>query len=1400
METGANNVSVDESEDVEELSAEELRTKLHSSLKRKGVLTSLKSQLRCTLLNELSKSTGGIIPVGDQRGTTRESSKLIRKAIDSLLVSHLKAENLDYTLSVYVPESGTNLDDLLSAADVCRALGISEKSSMFRRLCESMENREESRNDEKENERGERGESGIKDMFYELCCLMDSIVEEKLRAETSCQTETSSGPVSIDRKLQAVEEEARLRESGEYGGRASADSMQDKLRQYKLKCDEQYKDSLDAEIKRIREREIATVRVEESTKYRNDLADMRAQYEREYAQRYERLRSKEEEFLERQQRKEKEESSALYNERQQLLRDMEAMKVRQEGTKKEVELSKKHVQADEDRVKKLMNELAMREKQVEDLEARYERKFQDKCFNFELEFKKANVDKTNDLDSREANMANQEANLREKLASHQAIVNESNDLKARLRTAEESLLSFQVKNAQNEVKLREWEGVGDFKTKYNALLNEHDMIRKQLEETRSELTRWERKAREVPPELASLREEYQRAKDDWNNRNAAYHIEYNSLAARYQMDAEKFHELKEKYDFEMVEMQELKKEIADLRLVLHQTQNALALELEHRAASSKVTKIHTASPSFYEEDINDNNALSPDKKRCSSRIRQQIGEESEKDKEIESNIEVSFRESDALMKETEAKFSEINLEHEKLESAIKNFQAKMSKNAKTLEDGQQALNQSMAKKETAERAESPVVPHNRFLPIHVPPPNISSTGPILSRNMATNSSIPSSAYGASRIDSSMRAGLHHPTLYEPGMYDRNFRSPANHSATSVGVGPSGDNSFLQGSTLARGQNSFLDSSHKSDYFGNAYKHKFPSPILGLDTSPIKKVPEYAISSYSADRSTRSANGSVSIDTHGVAREPIPSFGEGIESDGELADQAEKKALKKEMKAIGKLQLDKKDRPPVSESKERLFLQGGADKSVSETASEKTSEPSQKTVDRMGPEAVSSPVSEEILSDGTRKNSEKSSEGQISLISEIEVKSGSSSSFSDGREESDMYSSSNIGATPTAEDEKEVFKQVVRDNLKENIARDEELRIQEQERKKREDEQEKERLKALEKHVVQVKEEVNRLERKHSPEKSIEPPLSAKSDSELKDERKVKGEEEASEGEEEESKGGKEAREGEKEKLEQDQEDDESEQEESGKEGRVDCASEDTSERSLVEDNLQNSRSDEKASESYEDDFSEESADEEIEESVSEEIQESIEDNSNEEASSNQAADTDDNDDNDSQSASYHESDDALELKRTQLMEDARREKELFEKEKSQMESSASVSVPVSYAAMAASSSKPHEGEEEKEGKAPEGVPEFNPDLEKYIAIVKEKRAQSNSSIQKSDNEDNAGEEGSGSFVGDREEEKNVEGDQEEFVLSVESKSTSARHETYSEASDFSGVDLDYAEW
>lgn len=117
------------------LTSNQLKSKLLESVKNKGILDLMKSQLRNKLALELNpnieqmKNKNAIVSVNQK---TR--SNLALNTINCLLINHLKSNEYDYTLSVFMPECGINLNEVYSLTDILHVLKISNESKLYNDL------------------------------------------------------------------------------------------------------------------------------------------------------------------------------------------------------------------------------------------------------------------------------------------------------------------------------------------------------------------------------------------------------------------------------------------------------------------------------------------------------------------------------------------------------------------------------------------------------------------------------------------------------------------------------------------------------------------------------------------------------------------------------------------------------------------------------------------------------------------------------------------------------------------------------------------------------------------------------------------------------------------------------------------------------------------------------------------------------------------------------------------------------------------------------------------------------------------------------------------------------------------------------------------------------------------
>ncbi|XP_006815325.1 centriole and centriolar satellite protein OFD1-like [Saccoglossus kowalevskii] len=361
----------------EELSAEELKSKLFHSFREKGVLDSLKSQLRNRLITELSH--GGITGKIPRHVSVKDESLMLR-ASNSILADHLRRCHYDYTLSVFLPESGTGQDKLFTVRDLLQLLQINPQSKLFKDLSSSITTF--------------TNESFLWQLLTQLASRYQGGCHDK-----SLQTE---GPpvcfTSLDDKLDCVEQAySNKLDNNELGG-----SLEERLMSHRRQIEAQARTDVNAEILRFKENDLARVKLEEREKARKEIEQSRKEMERTYQIKSDALGERERHSLERLQKEREIMEKETFIQRQKVLEELDSLRVREATVRREADLNAKAVKIEEDRRRAIEDNLRKREAAVARIEETYEHQLTEKMASYDLEQKSKYITRLQSLEISEA--------------------------------------------------------------------------------------------------------------------------------------------------------------------------------------------------------------------------------------------------------------------------------------------------------------------------------------------------------------------------------------------------------------------------------------------------------------------------------------------------------------------------------------------------------------------------------------------------------------------------------------------------------------------------------------------------------------------------------------------------------------------------------------------------------------------------------------------------------------------------------------------------------------------------------------------------------------------------------------------------------------------------------------
>jgi len=124
--SNSNKNNDDETSSPDGLTSKQLKTKLIEAVRNKGILNSIKSQLRNKLVLELNSNVKQNI----------NRSSLALTTINCLIADHLRTNEYDYTLSVFLPECGMSPNDVYGLEDILHVLKVSRDSCLYRQVGE----------------------------------------------------------------------------------------------------------------------------------------------------------------------------------------------------------------------------------------------------------------------------------------------------------------------------------------------------------------------------------------------------------------------------------------------------------------------------------------------------------------------------------------------------------------------------------------------------------------------------------------------------------------------------------------------------------------------------------------------------------------------------------------------------------------------------------------------------------------------------------------------------------------------------------------------------------------------------------------------------------------------------------------------------------------------------------------------------------------------------------------------------------------------------------------------------------------------------------------------------------------------------------------------------------------
>ncbi|KAL4230641.1 oxidative DNA demethylase [Mactra antiquata] len=574
----------------EYMSAEELRNRLYHSLRDKGLVNSMKSQLRTSLVSELKKSVNGKLSIEDLE--VPESGSLIHRASNSLVADHLSSCKYDYTYSVFLPECGIDKSKMLSNEDILQLLKISPQSRLFKKMTIDHP--------------GKSRKGFLWQLLSELCSLHS---ESSLTASTQTDLIKVSTVSTLDEKMNVLDELFSSKREEQY--RTGATALEDKLLKFQRQLEDRFKSEMKLEVSRMKEDEVSRIRLEEKENFRRELDKARKEMERTYQAKFDALVVRERNATERLQREQEMQEKEIYNQRQSILEEIEAVRQREASMKREIEVFAREKNLGNDRTKALEQDLRRREQSITSKEREFDQRLQNEMTKFKVEYQAKFLERTQNIEVREATLRESEKRINEDQSKLDSLKEDLRDKTARVNELETLLQEARHKevgatkhNDFLNAKLRDMADYASIKDQNISFRTEIENLKMRMTEimqmNERERIRQEDLLRELrrPTAIADYTERH----DDRSNRST-----YRRRRPRYDDDDDIPHDKEDRllrqFEAQTLHMKEMGQELNDVKQTLAYTQSALHNEVYRKPQDVDSSRLLSFNASHKSRDI-----------------------------------------------------------------------------------------------------------------------------------------------------------------------------------------------------------------------------------------------------------------------------------------------------------------------------------------------------------------------------------------------------------------------------------------------------------------------------------------------------------------------------------------------------------------------------------------------------------------------------------------------------------------------------------------------------------------------------------------------------------------------------------------------------------------------------
>ncbi|KAJ3062517.1 oxidative DNA demethylase [Podochytrium sp. JEL0797] len=537
------------------MSRKDFRYSVFETLKENGISDKLKSQLRSNIILELKKRSL-FTPTTSE--PIEPGVSLIHKAIDSLIVDYLKRKHCDFTLSVFLPECGL-AGQVLCERDVLRVLhvdsgeGSSELVRSFRKQVNAFP----------------KEVATIVKLLESVSQVLDISSHEK-----ECQTDMDEAE-TMDSELRRITN--HLLPSSKH---ALSHSLHTRLQEYQDQLTTRLQNDTSAQLASFKDLELARMRLEERARYTAEVNHLKGEYEMRLLEQRGKMTTEEETQRRWIETREKELEKNNLDLRQQLLEESHRAVMVESAVRAEAEIRCKKFEMENGVLVKRLEDSQALIGELEGFKERYATKTQEALAEFKIELNKEHVEFVSGVQVEKAKIESEKAILAERakvvarqLEQIQDSQAEMQALKDQLKSVKQNLRSVEQERDDALFLTRDLKLQVDSQTSGAALEFEMLSLKTQLLEAERTGARRQEEYQDLIKSFMAPQNDLQKEVTKLRKSESRWQRECQDLVVKLDLELNRNETLQQKFEEEVLRNKQLKRDVAELKLLVHRIQS-----------------------------------------------------------------------------------------------------------------------------------------------------------------------------------------------------------------------------------------------------------------------------------------------------------------------------------------------------------------------------------------------------------------------------------------------------------------------------------------------------------------------------------------------------------------------------------------------------------------------------------------------------------------------------------------------------------------------------------------------------------------------------------------------------------------------------------------------------------